>query len=89
MGVIVYYFRLLGVPIASVVDSTFGRVVVAPSVSLALVCSYVVCAVHFLGRLPDKARAVPWLSIGLFSILYAGLNSMGRATAGTESIRWL
>jgi hypothetical protein len=87
--VAVYYFRLLGVPIASVVASKLGHVILAPAVGLALVCSYVVCTMRFLRRVSDRSTAIPWLSIGLFSILYAGLNSMGRAAAETDSFMQL
>jgi len=81
--VAVYYFRLLGVPIASVVPGRFGHLILAPAVGLALICSFVVSTMHFLGRVSTRSAAIPWLSIGLFSILYAGLNSMGRAIADT------
>jgi len=82
-----YLFLLLGTPIAS-----FARVVAGSgsawiaAAGVALVAAYGVFCAGLLveAATASRSRCVPWVSIGLFSILYGGMNTVGRVTGDTQ-----
>ncbi len=73
--VIDYFLSLLGSPI---VRSPF----ISPLVGLLIFASFLFLVFHFAIKIREHREAVPWLSIGLFSVLSALFITAGRAEFG-------
>ncbi len=73
--VIDYFLSLLGSPI---VRSPF----ISPIVGLLIFASFLFLGFHFGRKISEHREAVPWLSIGLFSVLSALFITAGRAEFG-------
>ncbi|MCU0518686.1 MAG: hypothetical protein MUC60_17830 [Oscillatoria sp. Prado101] len=58
----------------------------APVVGGIVFCAYLFFAIHFFSKKCDpefRIAAAPWLSLGLFAVFYASLNTAGRAGFGS------
>ena len=58
----------------------------APVVGVIVFCAYLFFALHFFSKKCDpefRIAAAPWLSLGLFAVFYASLNTAGRAGYGS------
>jgi len=80
----IHFFNILGIPTAMFAKWMFREIhetEVFWPVGLALFVAFTALSARFLWRAaPEvRARAIPWISIGLFSIGYAGANTLGRA----------
>ncbi len=73
--VIDYFLSLLGSPI---VRSPF----ISPLVGLLIFASFLFLGFHFGRKISEHREPVPWLSIGLFSVLSALFITAGRAEFG-------
>jgi hypothetical protein len=73
--VIDYFLSLLGSPI---VRSPF----ISPLVGLLIFASFLFLVFHFCRKISEHREAVPWLSIGLFSVVSALFITAGRAEFG-------
>ncbi|MEG3862358.1 hypothetical protein [Microcoleus sp. herbarium12] len=73
--VIDYFLSLLGSPIAR---SPF----ISPIVGLLIFASFLFLGFHFGRKISEHREAVPWLSIGLFSVLSALFITVGRSEFG-------
>ncbi len=73
--VIDYFLSLLGSPI---VRSPF----ISPLVGFLIFASFLFLVFHFVIKISEHREAVPWLSIGLFSVLSALFITAGRAEFG-------
>ena len=73
--VIDYFLSLLGSPIVR-------SPVISPIVGLVILASFLFFVFHFGRKISEHCQAVPWLSIGLFSVLSALFITAGRAEFG-------
>jgi hypothetical protein len=73
--VIDYFLSLLGSPIVR-------SPVISPLVGLLIFASFLFVGFHFGKKINQHLEAVPWLSIGLFSVLSALFITVGRAEFG-------
>ena len=73
--VIDYFLSLLGSPIVR-------SPVISPIVGLVILASFLFFVFHFGRKISEHREALPWLSIGLFSVLSALFITAGRAEFG-------
>ena len=73
--VIDYFLSLLGSPIVR-------SPVISPIVGLLILASFLFFVFHFGRKISEHREALPWLSIGLFSVLSALFITAGRAEFG-------
>ena len=73
--VIDYFLSLLGSPIVR-------SPVISALVGLAIFATFLFLAFHFGRKMNEQREAIPWLSIGLFSVLSALFITAGRAQFG-------
>ena len=73
--VIDYFLSLLGSPIVR-------SPLISPLVGLLIFASFLFVGFHFGKKINQHLEAVPWLSIGLFSVLSALFITVGRAEFG-------
>ena len=73
--VIDYFLSLLGSPIVR-------SPVISPIVGLVILASFLFFVFHFVIKISEHREALPWLSIGLFSVLSALFITAGRAEFG-------
>jgi hypothetical protein len=87
-----YYLRLLGAPLGFTTTLLGAQSLdyFAP-IGLAVLSVFLVSAVALLivGDAARRSQVVPWVSVGLFSVLYAGMNTVGRATPVTSVLFFL
>lgn len=70
-----YFLSLLGSPIVRLSG-------ISPLVGLLVFASFLFLGFHFGKKIGDRPESVPWLSIGLFSVLSALFITVGRAEFG-------
>lgn len=73
--VIDYFLSLLGSPIVRLSG-------ISPLVGLIILASFIFLGLHFTKNMNEHREAVPWLSIGLFSVISALFITVGRAQFG-------
>ena len=76
-----YFLTLLGTPLVH-------SVTISPLIGLIIFLTYLVFTAHYLKKSLPKlqldSKAAPWISIGLFSLLFALMTTVGRASLGVE-----
>ncbi|MGJ3252873.1 MAG: hypothetical protein ACFE0J_17325 [Elainellaceae cyanobacterium] len=78
-----YFFNLIGSPLTG-----FPATKLLPFIGLAACLSFLYLAVRSIrltrSGLNISERAAPWISIGLFALLFAGVTTIGRAGLGAD-----
>ena len=76
-----YFFTLLGTPL---VDKS----IISPVIGMIIFLIFLFLTAHFVKKNKQKfqvnSKMAPWISIGLFALLFALMTTVGRASLGVE-----